>query len=1048
MMRWIIGSSMKIRLVVVSVAVLLIIFGVTQLRKVPVDILPEFSRPYVEIQTEALGLSAVEVEALITTPLEADMLNGVAWVDEIRSESIPGLSSIVLIFEMGTDIMAARQMVQERLVSVFALPNVSKAPVMLNPVSSTSRCMMIGLTSEELSNIEISVLARWTMLPRLMGVPGVANVSIWGYRDRQLQVQVDPKRLQENGVSLNQIISTTGNALWVSPLSFLNASTPGTGGFFDTPNQRLGIRHILPITTAQELSRVVVDGTKLSLGEVTEVVEDHQPLIGDAIVDESSNLILIVEKFPWANTIEVTEGVEDALSGLRPGLSGLVINSSLFRPATFIEAAVSNLTETLLIGAFLMLLALFAFFIDWRLALVCMTAMLLSIIISLGVLQIQGVTINMMIIAGIIIALGALVDDAIIDLENIKRKIALNKEHDQNKSIGSIIFEATVEKRTPIIYATPIILIAVLPVFFLQGVTGAFFKSIAVAYILAILASFVISITLTPSLMYFLFKNFPTTARESYFKKWLLLLYDKLFLKAVRVPRPIFVTSCLIVVAVIIGFITFQQQTIDPTFKETDLIVRWEAPPGISQLAMNRVLKLVCEELDELDGVDRVSGLVGRAIMSDMVTNVNIGQLCVSLKSSDDYDKTFNQIKDVVSSYPGISQEVLTYSQSEVRKELLGTDESFVVRVYGEDWNIMRNKAEELQKILSGIDGIVNSKVHYPDVEPTLLIEVDLEAVKNYGLKPGDVRRQTTSLVSGLGVGNLFDEQKVFDVVVWGKPSVRNNLSNIQNLLIETSAGGVVPLKEIASIQIVPEVTNIRRESIARFIDLSATISGRSIPDVLSDVTGIINNVKFPLEYRAELLGEYAERLDSQQRMLGFLIAALILIFLLLQAVFRSWKLAIAVFCTLPLAFGGAIIANLLGFGNVLSLGSLIGFITIFGIATRNSITLIRRLRNLESENEGVFSLPLVEIGTRERVLPVIITALIVFLAFLPMLVVGNIAGLEILHSTAVVIIGGLITTTIYTLIVIPAIYVMFGSSREPELDLGLVMLAVELDSQ
>lgn len=366
MMCWVIASSLQFRLLVLACVAVLMIFGVRQLREVPVDILPEFSRPYVEIQTEALGLSAAEVESLITTPLEADMLNGVPWVNEIRSESIPGLSSIVLVFEQGTNILAARQMVQERLVSVHALPNVSKPPAMLNPTSSASRCLQIGLTSDKHSLIDMSVLARWTIKPRLMGVNGVANVSIWGQRKRQLQVQIDPEQLREKGVTLSQVIDTTGNSLWVSPLSFLNASTPGTGGFIDTPNQRLGVRHLLPISTPEELAEVTVVGTEMRLGDVAHVVEDHQPLIGDALVDDSAALVLVVEKFPWANTSQVTRGVEEALDALQPGLIGLRMDSTLFRPATFVETAMSNLAVSISIGGGLLLLVLLACLYNWR----------------------------------------------------------------------------------------------------------------------------------------------------------------------------------------------------------------------------------------------------------------------------------------------------------------------------------------------------------------------------------------------------------------------------------------------------------------------------------------------------------------------------------------------------------------------------------------------------------------------------------------------------------------------------------------------------------
>ena len=352
-MRWLIASSLKFRVLVLGIAAAVALLGIVQLRSAPVAAFPEFSQPFVEVQTEALGLSAEEVESLITVPLEADLLNGVAWLEEIRSQSVEGLSSILLLFEPGTDVLEARQLVQERLTqAAVGLPNVSKAPTMLQPLSSTTRVMMIGLTSDELSLIEMSVLSRWTVAPRLRGVPGVANVAIWGQRNRQLQVQVEPEKLRDLGVTVDQVIETTGDALWVSPLSFLNASYPGVGGFIDTPTQRLGIRHLSPITSPADLAQVrVVDTDALRLGDVASVVEGHPPLIGDAIVNDGPGLILVVEKFPGESVLEVTRGVEDALVELAPAMRGVQVNADLLRPGTYVETAIDNLTIALIIAA-------------------------------------------------------------------------------------------------------------------------------------------------------------------------------------------------------------------------------------------------------------------------------------------------------------------------------------------------------------------------------------------------------------------------------------------------------------------------------------------------------------------------------------------------------------------------------------------------------------------------------------------------------------------------------------------------------------------------
>ena len=441
MLRGIIGSSLKGRLVVAAAAALMLAFGFTQLEPQPVDVLPEFSRPYVEVQSEALGLSAEEVEAMITTPLEADMLNGTPWVEEIRSTSIPGLSSIVMVFARGTDLMRARQVVAERLTQVFMLPRVSKSPVMINPVSSAGRMMTIGLKSDSLSLIDMSVLARWTIAPRLMGLKGVANVSIWGERKWQLQVQVDPAHLRDQKVTLAQVVKTAGNALWSSPLSYLEASTPGTGGWIETANQRLGVRHVLPIQKATDLGQVTLDGAPSKrLSDVATVVEDHQPLIGDSIVKGAPALTLVVEKFPWANTTDVTKEVETALALLRPGLKGIEMDSTLFRPATYLELADDNLSLALMIGSVLLAGGVFAFLLNWRSALITSVAVLLSVMTAATVLYLKEVSLDLVTIAGLMLALSIIIDDALVDVRNHRDSVYVRPATREAKSQQQQLF--------------------------------------------------------------------------------------------------------------------------------------------------------------------------------------------------------------------------------------------------------------------------------------------------------------------------------------------------------------------------------------------------------------------------------------------------------------------------------------------------------------------------------------------------------------------------------------------------------------------------------
>ena len=1039
MVRWIVGSSLKLRHVVAALAALLLAYGLTQLDldKMPLDALPEFSRPYVEIQTEALGLSAEEVEAMITTPLEADMLNGTPWVEEIRSMSLPGLSSIVLIFEKGTDIMRARQVAQERLIEVFALPNVSKPPAMINPLSSAGRCMVIGLTSDKLSLIEMSVLARWTILPRLLGVRGVANVSIWGERKWQLQVQVDPEQLQDKNVTLMQVIKTAGNALWASPLSFLEASTPGTGGWIDTPNQRLGIRHLQPIRKAEELAQVTIEGAPSKrLGDVARVVEDHQQLIGDAIVKDAPALMLVVEKFPWANTTEVTEEVEEALAALRPGLSGLDMNPTLFRPATFLERAIDNLSMAILIGAVLVFLMLGAFLFNWRTTLISTVAILASAIAAGTVLYVRGVPTNLITIAGLLLALGVIIDDAIVDIENIVRRLRQEREEGGGRSAATIIFEAAVEMRSPILYGTIILLLAVMPVMFLEGVQGSFFQPLASSYVLAVLASLVVAMTVTPALSLLFLRKTSLQAGGSPVIGMLRFIYNALFAWAARRPRPAFVAVCAVLVAGLASIPFLRQESLLPNFKETDLVVRWEGSSSASHPAMSRITTLASRELRSIPGVRNVSAHLGRAITSDKRTNINAGELWVSIDPSADYDATVALVKQVVAGYPGLSPEVLTYLHAKLREELSGTSESLVVRVYGEDTNIIRKKAEEVEKVLAKIDGVVGSKVQYSKEMPILEMEVDIEKANRFGLKPGDLRRAATSLVSGIVVGSLFEEQKVFDVVVWGAPETRHNLTNIQELLINTPSGGHVRLKDVAAVRIVPGTTVINRDAVARRMDVTANVHGRDLAAVAADVKSGIQQIQFPLEYRAELLGEYAGQLAAQKRVLAFAIAAALGVFLLLQAFFRSWRLATVVFVTLPMALVGGVLAAFLTDGGLLSFGSIVGFVAVLGIALRNVFTLVSRYRHLEQHHGGTSRAELVQRGTQERSAPVLMIVLITAVAFLPLVLFGNIAGLEIVRPMAIVVLGGLMTTMLLTLVGVPAIYLLFGAATERDIDL------------
>jgi CzcA family heavy metal efflux pump len=1073
MMRWIVGMSMQLRALVAVIAILTVVIGVAQLRKMPVDVLPEFSQPYVEIQTEALGLSAEEVEQMITVGLEQDLLNGVPWLQTIRSESVPGLSSIVLIFEPGTDLMKARQMVSERMTQAYAMPHVSKPPVMLQPYSATSRVMMIGLSSKEVPLIQMGVLARWTIMPRLMGVPGVANVAIWGQRDWQLQVQVDPKRLEEKKVTLLKVLETAGNALWVSSLSFIEASTPGTGGFIDTANQRLGIRHILPIVSPEGLSQVPIEGTSLKIGDVANVVEGNQPLIGDALTSKGAGLLLVIEKFPGANALEVTRGVEDAMAELAPGLTGIDVDTKVYRPANFIDAAISNLRSGIVAGCVLVAVTLIAFFFRWRTALISMAAILLSLVAAALVLYATGATFNMIVLTGFAAAIAVVVYDAVIDVENIVRRLREHRTERSVRATARIILEASHEARSAIIYAALIVLLAVTPILLMSGTSGAFFKPLAISYALAIVASMVVALTVTPALCLFFLTKSPVERRESVLVTWLQGIYEPMLARFVQHGRLAFLAIGALTIAgvALLPLISYQPL---PTFHELSILIHLNAMPGTSNPEMTRITTRVGNELRGVPGVTNVGAHIGRAIRGDQVVNVNSAEMWVSIDPKADYKKTATAIKAVVEGYPGLAYDVQTYLREKSGDIIPEPEDKIVTRIYGDREDVLRSKAADVQKAIAGVKGVAESRIKYPLQEATLETEVDLKAAQEHGLKPGDVRRAAVTMLSGIVVGSLFEDQKVFDVVVWSTPETRHSLSNIRDLKIDTPDGGHVRLGDVAKVRIVPCDSAIRHEACRRYIDVVADVQKRELGDVAADIKNRVQEVKFPIECYASVLGDYDVPRTAHVRLLVCSLAAAAGIFFLLQAAFGSWRLAALSFLTFPAALAGGALAAYFT-GGVISLGSMAGLLVVFSFAVCSSITLIKHYQHLApgdgnghidpevarfrshfdprnrldaAEADGVppFGPGLVQYGARQRLAPILATAIATGLALTPALFLGDVPGLETLRPLAVVAIGGLITSTLFILFGVPAIFLLCGPDRAAELsDLSLGMSDEEM---
>ena len=1032
MMRWIVGTSLKFRYLVVAAGAALMLFGSGLLRDTPVDVFPEFAQPKVEIQTISTGLSAEEVESLITVPLEQS-LQGMPGLDTIRSKSVPQLSSIQLLFDRGTDLLHARQLVQERVATVTpTLPSWSSPPFMIQPLSSTSRVMKIGLTSDKLSLIDMSLIAYWKIRARLLRVPGVANVPIWGERLHQYHVQADPARLRAHNVSLTSLQEQTAKNLDVGSLvSWSDAGEVGTGGFIDGPNQRLNVRHVFPVITPTDFSKVTIEnaaGETILLRDVADLVIDHQPLMGDAVINDGPGLMLIVEKLPWANTLEVTRGVEDAMETLRPGLTGIEVDTTIFRPATFIETSIDNLTIALLIGALLVILVIGAFLFEWRAALISVISIPISLVAAGVVLYLRDTTINVMVLAGFVIALGVVVDDAIIDVENIVRRLREHRRRGSKRSTAAIVLEASLEVRPSIVYATLIIFAAMAPIFFLTGLTGAFFQPLAFSYVLAVGASLIVALTVTPAMALILLSHAPLERRQQPLVRWLQRGYESVLSRIIH--RPIWAYAA-VGVTVVAGLAVAPSlgQSLLPSFKERDFLMHWLTKPDTSGPEETRISVRACRELRTIPGVRNCGSHIGNAMLGDEPYGIYFGENWISVDPSVDYDQTLARVQEVVSGYPGLVRDVQTYLKERIREVLTGSSDEIVVRIFGDDLGVLQAEADKVLATMNGVDGLVEAKIELQADVPQVEVEVDLAAAERYGVKPGEVRRASGIFLASEEVGDIYRGGKAYDVHLWSTPETRHSLTDIRALPIDTPRDGQVPLEQLAAVRIAPTPNTIERENVSRRLEVSANVQGRDLGSVARDVEDRIEDMDFPLGYSAQVLGEYKERQSAQRRMLLFSIGTALAILLLLQVSFRSWRLATMSFLTLPMALVGGVLAAYIG-GGVLSLGSLVGFFTVFGIAARNGILMINHFQHLEQHEGETFGRALVLRGARERLAPILMTTLAAGLAILPLVVAGDRPGHEIEHPLAVVVLGGLFTSTLLNLFVVPSLYLRFGKRR------------------
>jgi Cu/Ag efflux pump CusA len=991
----------------------------------------------VRIQTEAQGLSAPEVEALVTVPLEKNLLEGVRGVTDVTSQSIPGLSAIDLHFAPGTSIYVARQLVQERLTGAFALPNVSKPPVMLQPVSSTGNVMIVGLTSPKLSLIDLSVLARWTIAPRLLGVAGVADVATFGQADRQLQVLVDPARLAAHHVGLDQIIETAGNSQLVSPLSFLEASTPGTGGFLEDANQRITIRHVLPFGTPAHLAQVPVAGTTgrpLPLGSVTKVVQGHQPLIGDGLVRGRPGLVLVVQKLPSASVLSVTRGLDRALSGLRPSLPGVRVDASVFRPASYLGDASRNLRLALVIAAGLAALALILLLAGLRL-----------------------------VVLGLLLALAVVADDAAGAADRLLARRALARDAARDGELDAeaaqpapgLVADALSEFAGPVCTATVAAVLAAAPLLLASGLTTRFLRPMALAFAAALAVSMLVTLLITPALAAVVLAIRWREPRLAGLLCRFAGLYRELLRRGgLRVPRP--VLAALLVIGIGGLALLPAMHPGRPTFADRDLVIRWAGPPGMSLTELDRLTALASHELAGLRSVQDVAATLGRAVSSDQIVNPNSAEIWVTLRPDADYDSAAAQVRAIATGTPGIRGSVSTYESDAMAGVLSGHSDDVVVRLYGPEYPELARLADRVKTIMSRVRGLGPARAQLPVEQPTLDVRVDLDQATRTGVKPGDIRREVATLVNGLTAGNFFEQEKVFDVVVVGIPAVRASLSSIEDMLVDTVNGGHARLGSLASVRVAAEPAEISHDAMSRYVDVVAPVTGGSARSADAAVRGRLARLRFPLQYYFALQAGPGGRTPWPE-LVSYVVAALLGIVLLAHAALGSWRLALLVLAVLPLPVAaGAAAAFAIGArDSVAAAAALLG---VLAITLRQALRMIAASRGRAGPGVppggGPGSLPAGEdraaddraagdgpggrraaaaAGFADGARPVLGSMTLAAVILLPFVALGSVAGNELPHVAAVVLLTGLIVATLLNLYVLPAAVASLRPAARPD---------------
>jgi CzcA family heavy metal efflux pump len=1024
----VIGFSLRFRGVVLILAAVCVAFGFYSLSRAKYDVFPEFAPPQVVIQTEAPGLAPEQVEVLVTQPVE-NAINGVAGIESLRSNSIQGLSVITATFDPGSDIYRDRQVIAERLTSLNGqLPQGVRPPVMTPLTSSTSMILALGLTSEKRSLMELRTLADWTIKQRLLAVPGVAKVSIFGGEARQLQIQIQPERLIQYKVSLNEVLAAARQATGVRG-----------AGFIDNQNQRMVLQTEGQALTPQALAKTVVlhqNGSNITLGDIAKITEAPEPPVGAASVMGKPGIQLVVSEQYGANTLEVTRRVESALQELRPTIEaqGVALKSDLFRPANFIQIATDNVKRSLMIGAVLVVIVLFLFLYNFRTALISIAAIPLSLLTAVTVIEYLGYSLNTMTLGGLAIAIGLLVDDAVITVENVFRRLRENRDIAQPKPVLEVVLTAAWEVRSAVVYATLAIALVFVPVLTMSGLAGRLFAPLGVAYIIATLASLLVALTVTPALCLTLLGKRRLSEHEPPLVRWSKQKYRALLTGIERRHKVILISVIALTVATLATLPYFGGGFI-PELKEGHFIVHMSAVPGTSLQESQRIGGKVTLELLKLPFVRAVGQRVGRAEKADDTWGTHYSEMDVDLKplQGEEAESAQADIRKVLAKFPGLNFAVKTFLTERVEETLSGYTASVVVNVYGNDLDTLDNKAQEVAKALGRVAGATEIQVQSPPGTPQLAVRLRPDQIARWGFTSVEVLDAVRTAFDGEPIGQTYDGNRVFSVTAILDPNRRKTINDVGALPLRNPDGMYIQLRQLADIYQTSGRYIVLHNGARRVQTVTCNVAGRDINSFVADAKAQIgSSVKLPVGSYVEFTGAAEAQARSTHDLIVHSLLAGIALILLLSLVMGSTRNLLLVLVNLPFALVGGILAVFAG-GGWLSIGSMVGFVTLFGITLRNSIMMLSHYEHLVTDEGMVWGPEAAIRGASERLSPILMTALVTALGLLPLAIGSGDPGREIEGPMAMVILGGLVTSTALNLLVLPGLALRYARFKNSD---------------